>query len=76
MFNQVQVYYKKIYKGMCRQMIHSVHTDGSQRISRRFSMATREGYRIPDSHGTFKLRSASAAVSTSYWSGGTSSEPG
>ena len=27
---------------MCRQMIHFVHTNGSQRISRRFSMATRE----------------------------------
>ena len=44
--------------------------------SRRFSMAAKVGYRIPDSQGTLKFRSASAELSTAYWSGGTSSEPG
>ena len=36
----------------------------------------KDGKQIPDSHGTFKLRSASEADSTSYWSGGTGSEAG
>ena len=43
-------------------------------VCRQWSMTMNDGKRIPDSHGTFKLRSGRAAHSTSYWSGGTGSD--
>ena len=66
---------------MHRQMVQSVHTNGSQRISR--VPTIQHGNKGGISHPRLAqhiqitvIRSASAAASTSYWSGGTSSEPG